>query len=117
MATSKNNRKKGKKRQPMHSKPIPESIAKAQEDLRKDEVKSLQRKQTVSFIGLLLMVGGFIVALTANKVIGYPITFIGAFIGMVTVQPDQKHRMLSIIGYLVYCIMVAFLWAAELFPH
>ena len=114
MATPKNNRKKGKKRQPMHSKPMSDAALKAQETIRTEEEKSLRRVQNLSFIGLLLMVGGFVIALAASKKIGYPVTFIGALIGIATVQPDQKHRVISIVAYIVYCVMVAFLWFAEL---
>ena len=36
MATSKNNRKKGRKRQQMHSRPIPDYVAKAQAEQEKE---------------------------------------------------------------------------------
>ena len=110
MATSKNNRKKGRKRQQMHSRPIPDYVAKAQAEQEKEEIKSMQRTQNISFFGLVIMIVGFVLVVMGYALIGYPVTFAGSLIGLLTTPQDMKHRKITIGGHIVYCIMVAFLW-------
>ncbi|MDO5547786.1 MAG: hypothetical protein Q4F79_04785 [Eubacteriales bacterium] len=114
MATSKNNRKKGRKRQPMHQRPVPDHVAKAQQEQQEEELKSLSRIRTVSLIGMIVMIVGFVLVVMNYALIGYPITFAGAVISMVSTPPDMKHRKITIAGYLIYCLMVLFLWVCML---
>ena len=114
MATSKNNRKKGRKRQQMHHRPIPDHVAKAQAEQEKEEIKSMQRSQNISFFGLVIMIVGFVMVVMGYALVGYPVTFAGSLIGLLTTPQDLKHRKITIAGHIIYCVMVAFLWFSEI---
>lgn len=114
MATNKNNRKKGRKRQQMHRRPVPESVAKAQQELETEEIKKLNRQRNWNLVGLLLMIVGFVVAFTVNQVVGLPITFAGSVVSLMTVSSDSKHPRLAVAGYIVYCAMVLLLWISAI---
>jgi hypothetical protein len=110
MATSKNNRKKGRKRQQMHKKPVPDYVVKAEQERMEAERKADDRTRTWSFLGLILMIVGFVVAVMGYPIIGYPLTFVGAVIGMFTTSSESKHPRIVMGGYMVYCVLVAVLW-------
>lgn len=114
MATNKNNRKKGKKRQQMHKRPVPQHVAEARKQIEEEEVKELKRSQTVSMVGVLCMVIGFAAAMltdiTIVKLIGLPISFVGSILCLFTIRPDVKHKTIAIVGYIIYCVLIAYLF-------
>lgn len=114
MAVSKNNRKKGKKRQEVRRRPVTEAQLRAQEKIAQQEAKDAGHERTVSFLAILLMFAGFVVAMLGYRIIGYPITFIGALVSVFMTPKDLKHRKLTIGLCIVYMVMVAVLWLSEM---
>lgn len=110
MAISKNNRKKGQKRQPMHAKPVSEyELRKEQE--RKEAEAAGERKN--ARIGLLLtagMLAGLIIAMFDVSRYGYVLTFACALGSLSTLSEKTKHRNIVIICYLVYMLASAFMF-------
>mgnify|MGYP000763850648 CR=1 FL=1 len=114
MAVSKNNRRKKGKRTQNHSAP-----AAAQKSAKREvEVQQKQKEKQALWLniaGIAVMIVGFILAWRGYRFAGYPITFIGALAGLIATRLQGGKRKGTIIGYTVYCIMVAYLWIFEFF--
>lgn len=105
MAVSKNNRKKSKKRQ-QHMSPVKRAEREAEQ-----EKKSSLGIEWVSFIGLILMVMGFVVAMFSDYgIVGYPVSFVGAAMSLSQTKWDTRRNKISVVSYIVYCAAVAFMW-------
>ena len=114
MAISKNNRKKGQKRQPMHAKPVSEYELRKERERKEEEAKG-ERKN--ARLGLLLTIGmlvGLAIAMLDVSRYGYVLTFGCALGSLATLSEKTKHRNIVIICYLVYMLASAFMfWAAR----
>ncbi len=110
MATSKNNRKKGQKRQPMHSKPVSASALRAEQQRKEEERKSQSKNARLNLLMTIGMLVGLVVAMAEHPRIGYPLTFICALGCLSTVNEDTKHRKLVTACYLIYMLATAFMF-------
>lgn len=113
MAVSKNNRRKKRKRTQNHSAPVTsQQIAKEQ---KIDEEKQIQEKKRLrlSIIAIVIMMAGLLVAWKVSRFFGYPLTFVGGVIGLVTARLQDKGRKVTIVCYTVYCILIAYMWIFE----
>ncbi len=105
MAVSKNNRRKTKKRQ-QHMSPV-----KREERTAQPDNKSSLGIEWISFIGLILMVLGFVVAMFSDYgIVGYPVSFAGAAMSLSQTKWDTRRNKISIVSYIVYCAAVAYMW-------
>ena len=117
MATSKNNRKKGRKRSASHAAP-PGYFGKKQEQIQKQEeadYRASRKESLIKWIGLFIMLIGFWLGYETGWAIGYIITIVGALIGFFTVRPNARYYRLSKLCYGVYIAMILFIWLAPLF--
>ncbi len=107
MAVSKNNRRKGKKRTKAHASPV-----------RQGEEKQESKYggyDWFSMAGLAIMLAGFLGAMfTQYGLVFYPITFVGAVMGLVRTRWDTWPHKVTVICYIVYCIAVAGMWIGML---
>lgn len=107
MAVSKGNRKKGKKRTKNHMSP--------QKQVEEKQVTPKEKTDLYSLAGLAIMLVGFLGAmLTPYGLIFYPVTFVGAFMGMMRSKWDTTMHKLSTVGYVAYCVVVALAWIGTL---
>ena len=106
MATSKNNRKKGKKRT--------KGRAASQSQRSRTEVKRVRdwkSDQFIDFIALAVMVAGFLLAcFTDYGVVGYPLAAVGAAIGLVRTKWDTTNHKITIVCYIVIIILLVLTW-------
>lgn len=112
MAESKNNRKKKKKRTQNHRAPdLPptkEEIAKAEEQ-QKRQGKMLK----MSILSFVVMLVGFLVAQMWSHLIGYPIACVGSIMGIYSAREQERGRIITIICYGVFAVLVAYMWFVE----
>lgn len=112
MAESKNNRKKKRKRTQNHRAPdLPptkEEIAKAEEEQKKQS--NMLKMSIVSFV---VMLAGFLVAQMWSHLIGYPVAFVGSIMGIYSARGQERGRMVTMICYGVFAVLVAFMWFVE----
>lgn len=112
MATSKNNRKKGRKRSASHAAPPGYDGKKQQYTAKEEQNKSFfdRHLMAIKWIGLLIMLAGFIIAYYLQRMIGYPITIVGALIGFFCVRSDTRYRRVSLVCYGVYIALMVYAW-------
>lgn len=112
MATSKNNRKKGKKRAKNHA------ARQAQEQKSASEVKRVRdwkQEQVISFVALAIMVVGFLLAsFTSYSIIGYPVAALGAAVGLVRTKWDTTNHKITIVCYVVIIVLLMLTWFSML---
>ncbi|MDO5547785.1 MAG: hypothetical protein Q4F79_04780 [Eubacteriales bacterium] len=114
MATSKNNRKKGRKRSASHAAP-PGYVGKKQEQITQQEeanYRASRRDSLIKWTGLFIMLIGFWLAYETQYSIGYVITIIGALIGFFTVRKGARYARLSMACYGIYIAMIVFIWVS-----
>ncbi len=114
MAVSKGNRKKNTKRKQNHSAPKVEkrlTEAEKQELLKKEKQNNKNLKRSI--IACVIMVAGFVIAWLGYRLIGYPISFAGAVMGIVVARNQDKGRKVTIACYTIYCVLVAYMWIFE----
>lgn len=112
MATSKNNRKKGRKRSAPHAAP-PGYAGKKQEQIAQQEearYRASRRESLIKWTGLFLMLIGFWLMYYTHHAAGYIITIVGALIGFFTARTNTRYSRLSMICYGVYIAMIIFIW-------
>lgn len=108
MATSKNNRKKGKKRQKSRSAQQAQEKRNAAEVTR---MRDWKRDQVINFVALVIMVGGFLVAtFTSYGIVGYPIAALGAAVSLVRTKWDTTNHKISIVCYVAVIILLMLSW-------
>ncbi len=108
MATSKNNRKKGKKRAKSHSVQQTQDRRSAADVKR---VRDWKREQVLSFAALAVMVAGFLIAsFTSYGIIGYPLAALGAAIGMVRTKWDTTNHKITIVCFIVVIVLSMLTW-------
>ena len=107
MATSKNNRKKGKKRAKNRS---PQQVQE-KNAAKVKRVRDWKREQVISFVALAIMVVGFLLAsFTSYGIIGYPIAALGAAVGLVRTKWDTTHHKITIVCYVVMIVLLMLAW-------
>ena len=107
MAASKNNRKKGKKRTKGHKSPVRTPA--------EQSAKKRTEYDWFGMAGLALMLAGFLGAMfTPYGLAFYPITFVGALMGLVKSKWDTTPHKISVVCYIVYCLLVAYMWVGIL---
>lgn len=112
MATSKNNRKKGRKRSAPHAAP-PGYAGKKQERVAQQSEKDDRARKWESLIkwtGLFLMLIGFWILTYTQHIVGYIITIVGALIGFFNVRDTARFARLSRVCYGIYIAMIVFIW-------
>lgn len=108
MAVSKNNRRKGKKRTKAHAAPVRQTE-------EKQEPSNRGGYDWFNMAGLAIMLAGFLGAMfTQYGLVFYPITFVGAVMGLVRTRWDTWPHKVTVICYIVYCIAVAGIWIGML---
>lgn len=113
MAVSRNNRKKKRKRTQNHSAPVPTEGRLTERDVDVKQKEKEKRAMRLNITGIVLMVLGFIIAWRVSRFVGYPITFCGGLMGLISTRMQNNGRKVTLIGYTLYCIMVAYMWIFE----
>lgn len=109
MAESKNNRKKKKKRTQNHRAP---DLPPTKEEIAKEEaaVQEQKKQMKLSIVAFVLMVAGFILAQFWSTLIGYPISFVGSILGIMTARSQARGRTVTVICYTIFAVLVAYMW-------
>ena len=115
MAVSKNNRRKGKKRKQNHAAPkVEQRLTEAQKQELEEKKKENNKFLKLSIVACVIMVIGFVIGWAGYGVIGYPISFVGAVMGLVMTRKQDRGRKVTIVCYSIYCVLVAYMWIFEL---
>lgn len=112
MATSKNNRKKGSKRSASHAAP-PDFVGNRQqyEQKQAEKLPFIDRHRTViRWIGLLIMIVGFVAVYYGHQIIGFPITIFGAMIDILCIRREPGKHAISLGCYLAYTAIMIYAW-------
>lgn len=113
MAVSKNNRRKKRKRTQNHSAPVSAVSQNMEREVEVEQEAKEKRAMRLNIIGIVIMIAGFVLAWRGYRFAGYPITFSGALVGIISTRMQNNGRKLTIAGYTLYCIMVAYMWIFE----
>lgn len=119
MASNKNNRKKGKKRAPQRT--APEGFVGKKDQYAKETKESKKEPFFVKYMtmlklaGLILMLGGYILAYTTPLHFGFLIGCAGALLSSFLVGFDAKQntkgmQLVSRICYAVFAALMLYLW-------
>ena len=103
MAQSKNNRKKGRKK---NNKPRAAQTTKN----AVPAMRNWDKEKKIRFACLGVMIVGFVLALIDNHItslVGYPLAFIGAAASMVMTQWDTTNHKITKIVLCVFCMLCA----------
>lgn len=103
MAQSKNNRKKGRKKN---------NKSRAAQTTKNvvPTMRDWDKEKKIRFACLGVMIVGFVLALIDNRItslIGYPLAFIGAAASMVNTQWDTTNHKITKIVLCVFCMLCA----------
>ena len=103
MAQSKNNRKKGrKKNNKSHAAQTTKNTV--------PRMRNWDKEKKIRFACLGIMIVGFVLALIDNRItalIGYPLAFIGAAASMVNTQWDTTNHKITKLVLCVFCMLCA----------
>ncbi len=110
MAVSKNNRKKGQKRQPMHARPVSEYEMRKEQQRKEAEAESARKSVRLNLLLTVGMLIGLVIAMCNVSRYGYVLTFACALGCLVTLSDDTKHRKLVTVCYLIYMLGTAFMF-------
>jgi hypothetical protein len=120
MATSKNSRKKGRKRSASHAAPPGYVGSKKQEQIAQQEeadYRDSRKNSLIKWTGLFLMLIGFWLLYYTNHIAGYIITIAGALIGFFAVRSYARFARLSKVCYGIYIAMMVFIWCSGGISH
>ena len=119
MAVSKNNRKKGKKRVKGHMAPAG-AVPKPGDKLTPEQMeqKQMLKKNNRGLIGMLIMLLGFAGGMfTDYGLICYPISVVGAMMGLLSIKRKTKRDTVIYVCYVVYIAAIATVWFEMLKPY
>lgn len=103
MAQSRNNRKKGKKKNRNHASPQKMDRGSV------TKVRDWKQEQVIKFIALGVMVVGFLLTMIGStaSMIGYPVAFLGAAVSMVLTPWDTTNHKITKVVLCIFCILCA----------
>ena len=112
MAVSKNNRKKGSKRAAPHAAPSG-FVGNRQQHMQQQaqQLPFLDRHRiAIRWIGLAIMILGFLAASYGRQIIGFPVTIFGAMMDILCIRREPGKHRISLICYVAYIAIMIYAW-------